>query len=273
MRIRFWGVRGSIPTPQAENLHYGGNTPCVEVRSSRGTLLIIDCGTGLRMLGKALLKESGGQPIRGHIMISHFHWDHIQGWPFFAPFYLKSTSFQVYSFHMAQAPLEKTLGRQMSNPYFPVDMREMPADIQFMEIGEGEFKIEDFLIQTRLVSHPQGCLSFRVETDGRALAYATDNEPGNPHGDRAVRELARGADVLIYDSQYTSSQIEKDRKGWGHSSWEEGVLIAEQCGVKQFVLFHHDPDRNDQALHELQESARRRFPNSHAAYEVMEISL
>jgi len=273
MWIKFWGVRGSTPTPQSENLRYGGNTPCVEVRSHQGTLLILDCGTGLRMLGKALVKEFAGQPIRGHILISHFHWDHIQGWPFFVPLYQKINRFHVRSFRLPQAPLELTLGRQMSNPYFPVDMNEMAAEIQFTEVGEGEFQIEDFNIQARLVNHPQGCLSFRIENNGKVIVYATDNEPGSSEGDRAVRDLARGADVLIYDSQYTCPQLENERKGWGHSSWEEGVRVAEQSGVKQLILFHHDPDRDDQAIDQFQGSARQRFPNTHAAFEVMKIPL
>jgi phosphoribosyl 1,2-cyclic phosphodiesterase len=245
----------------------------VEIRSEAGTLLILDCGTGLRMLGKALVDEFAGKAIRGHILISHFHWDHIQGWPFFIPLYQKSNRFDVYSYRSPLASLAETLGGQMSQPYFPVDMRAMLAAIRFREIAEGEFQIEDFKIQARLVNHPQGCLSFRVESSGKTIVYATDNEPGNPQADRAVRELARGADVLIYDSQYTRCQLENEKKGWGHSTWEEGALIAEQNGVKKLILFHHDPDSDDQTVDRLQESARQRFPNSHAAFEAMELSL
>jgi len=273
MWLKFWGVRGSTPTPQPDNVRYGGNTPCVEIRSDAGTLLILDCGTGLRMLGKALVKEFAGRPIRGHILISHFHWDHIQGWPFFIPLYQETNRFHVYSYRPPLAPLAETLGGQMTQPYFPVDMQAMLAAIRFTEIAEGGFQIDDLNIQARLVNHPQGCLAFRVENNGKAIVYATDNEPGNPRGDRAVRELASRADILIYDCQYTRGQLENEKKGWGHSTWEEGALIAEQNGVKKLILFHHDPDSDDQAVDRLQEIARRRFPNSAAAFEGMEISL
>jgi phosphoribosyl 1,2-cyclic phosphodiesterase len=220
-----------------------------------------------------LVKEFAGKPIRGHILVSHFHWDHIQGWPFFIPLYQKNNRFHIRSYRPPMASLEETLGGQMSHPYFPVDMNALLAELEFTEVADGGFPIEDFNIQVRLVNHPQGCLSFRVESNGKAIVYATDNEPGNREGDRAVRELARGADILIYDCQYTRPQLEDEKKGWGHSTWEEGVLIAEQNGVKRFILFHHDPDNDDQAVDRLQESARRRFPNSDAAFEGMEIPL
>lgn len=273
MRLKFWGVRGSTPTPQLENLRYGGNTPCVEIRSDEGTLLILDCGTGLRMLGRALVKEFAGRPIRGHILISHFHWDHIQGWPFFIPLYQKINQFHVHSWSPPLAPLEQTLGGQMTKPYFPVDMNAMHAGIKFSEIAEGAFGLEDFKIQARLINHPQGCLCFRVENSGKVAVYATDNEPGNPQSDQTVRELSRDADVLIYDSQYSRAQLEGEKKGWGHSTWEEGILICQKYGVKKFILFHHDPDSDDRTVDGLQESARALFPNSHAAYEGMEILL
>jgi ribonuclease BN (tRNA processing enzyme) len=225
------------------------------------------------MLGIALENEFASKPIRGHILISHFHWDHIQGWPFFSPLYQKANRFHIRSYRPPLASLAETLGGQMSNPYFPVDMKAMLAELRFTEVAEGGFRVDDFNIQARLVNHPQGCLSFRIENNGKVIVYATDNEPGNPEGDRAVRELARGADILIYDCQYTRAELENEKKGWGHSTWEEGVRIAEQSGVKKFILFHHDPDSSDQTVDRLQESARRRFPDSHAAFEGMEVSV
>jgi len=273
MRLKFWGVRGSTPTPQPEILRYGGNTPCVEFRSDAGSLLIVDCGSGLRMLGQALTKEFGNRPIRAHILISHFHWDHIQELPFFGPLYKKVNHFHIHSYCPGDASLEETLGGQMSNPYFPVDMNAMSAKRRYTEIKGGPFQLEDFFIQARRVNHPQGCLSFRIENNGKVVVYATDNEPGQPQSDRAVRELARGADILIYDCQYTRAQLRKEKKGWGHSCWEEGVAICKECAVKEFILFHHDPDRNDQSIDHLVEKARARFPNSRAAFEVMEVAL
>jgi len=273
MRLKFWGVRGSIPTPQPENLRYGGNTPCLEFRSDAGALLIVDCGTGIRMLGKALVEEFGSRPIRAHVLISHYHWDHIQGLPFFLPLYHKANEFRFHSFDLPQASLEKTLQGQMANPYFPVDMGAMPAVRGFAEITESPLKINDFTVLSRRINHPQGCLSFRIENRANSVVYATDNEPGEASSDRTIRDLARGADILIYDSQYSREQLGKEKKGWGHSTWEEGVRVCQDAGVKELVLFHHDPDSNDQVIDKIQESARARFPNSRAAFEGLEITL
>ena len=273
MRVKFWGVRGSTPTPQPENLRYGGNTPCVEFRSDSGALLIVDCGTGLRMLGKTLAREFGRRPIRAHILISHFHWDHIQGLPFFTPLYDPANHFYLHSFRPHESSLEETLGGQMTNPYFPVNMTAMNANYEFSEIGEGPLDLDDFHIQTRSVNHPQGCFSFRIENNGKSVVYATDYEPGDPQSDRNIRELAYGADTLIYDSQYTRAQIEHEKKGWGHSTWVEGVNVCKESRVHQLVLFHHDPDSDDQTVDRLQREARAQFPNSAAAFEVMEIVL
>ncbi len=273
MRLKFWGVRGSTPTPQRENMRYGGNTPCIEVRSESGCLLIVDAGTGLRMLGKALVEEFDSQPIRAHILISHYHWDHIQGLPFFAPLYQKKNEFCFHSLPVRKASLEKVLKRQMADPYFPVDMRTMRSRWKFTGIEKSPFRIGDFVVHYTKLNHPQGCLSFRIENNGRSVVYATDNEPGEARADRNLRELARGADVLIYDSQYSQEDLGDQKKGWGHSSWEEGVAICKEVGVKQFILFHHDPDSPDAAVDELKKKAQARFPNSKAALEGMTLKL
>ncbi len=273
MRLKFWGVRGSVPTPQLENLRYGGNTPCLEFRSARGTLLIVDCGTGMRMLGKALAEEFGARPIHADVLLSHYHWDHIQGLPFFVPIYQKTNEFQFHSFNLPQASLEEALEGQMAEPYFPVDMGAMLAVRGFSQISQSPYKIRDFTIHARRINHPQGCLSFRIESDGKAVTYATDIEPGDPSSDRTIRELARGADLLIYDSQYTREQLATERKGWGHSSWEEGALICQEAGVRELILFHYDPDSDDAAIDRLEETARALFPNCRAAFEGMEINL
>jgi phosphoribosyl 1,2-cyclic phosphodiesterase len=273
MRVKFWGVRGSTPTPQLENLRYGGNTPCVEFRSDNGKLLIVDCGSGLRMLGKSLAREFGSGPIRAHVLISHYHWDHIQGLPFFVPLYLKTNEFHFHSFSLPKASMEEALQGQMTDPYFPVNMSAMLAQRLYSEIKPGPFQIDDFTVLAQRINHPQGCLSFRIENKGKAVVYATDNEPGAPDYDRGIRELARNADVLVYDSQYDQDQLGNEKKGWGHSSWEEGVSVCVEAGVKQLILFHHDPDSDDQTIDRVQETARKRFPNSRAAFEGMEIIL
>ncbi len=273
MRLKFWGVRGSIPTPQLENLRYGGNTPCLEFRSKRGTILVVDCGTGMRMLGKALAEEFGSRPIQAHVLLSHYHWDHIQGLPFFAPIYEKANEFHFHSFNVPRASLEEALQGQMADPYFPVSMSAMLAARKFSQITESSFEIHDFTIHARRINHPQGCLAFRIESDGKAVTYATDNEPGDASSDRTIRELARGADLLIYDSQYSREQLANEKKGWGHSSWEEGALICQEVDVKELILFHYDPDNDDHAIDRLQETARARLSNCRAAFEGMEIIL
>lgn len=273
MRLRFWGVRGSTPTPQPENLRYGGNTSCLEFRSDAGSLLIVDCGSGVRMLGNALMKEFAGRPICANILITHFHWDHIQGLPFFTPLYDERNQFHIYSYRPHKVSLEETLGGQMSNPYFPVDMTAMRAKRSYTEVATEALQLDDFHVQPARINHPQGCLCFRIENNGKSIVFATDNEPGNPECDRTLREICRGADILIYDSQYDPSQLVQEKKGWGHSAWEEGVKICRESGVQQLILFHHDPDRDDRAIDVLQERAQARFPNTRAAFEVMEITL
>jgi phosphoribosyl 1,2-cyclic phosphodiesterase len=225
------------------------------------------------MLGKSLMKEFAGRPIYANILITHFHWDHIQGLPFFVPLYNEANQFHIYSYRPHETSMERALGGQMPNPYFPVDMTAMRAKRSYTEVATEAFQLDDFRIRPARINHPQGCLCFRIENNGKSIVIATDNEPGNPQGDRTLREICRGADLLIYDAQYELAQVAREKKGWGHSSWEEGVKLCLECGVKELVLFHHDPDSDDRAIDAIQERARVRFPNTRAAFEVMEITL
>lgn len=272
MLIRFWGVRGSTPTPQSENLRYGGNTSCVEVRLN-GHIYVFDCGTGFRNLGKQMEQESSGKPLSAHIFLSHFHWDHIQGIPFFAPLYNNHGS--AFYFHSSNRTrgLQRAVEEQMSDPYFPVNMNEMAAKRQFLNIEEGRLEFDDCTVQSMWLNHPQGCLGFRVESKSGVVVYATDNEPGDPQFDKNVRKLAEGADVLIYDAQYLPEEYAARKRGWGHSHWREAVNVAMESGAKELVLFHHDPDHTDDCIDSVVAKAREYYPKVRAASEGMEILL
>ena len=272
MLIRFWGVRGSTPTPQAENLRYGGNTSCVEVRLN-GHIYVFDCGTGFRNLGKHLVQETNGSPISAHIFLSHFHWDHIQGIPFFAPLYADRSSF--FHFHSSNRThgLQRAIEEQMSDPYFPVNMSEMAAGRHFYGIDEGVTSFDGCTVRCMSLNHPQGCLGFRLECGDKVLVYATDNEPGHPVFDKNVRKLAEGADVLIYDAQYLPEEYEAAKHGWGHSHWREAVNIVMESGAKELVLFHHDPDHSDKCIDAIVAKAGEYYPRVRAAAEGMEINL
>lgn len=271
MYVRFWGVRGSTPTPQMENMRYGGNTSCVEVRVN-GQLFVFDCGTGFRNLGKHLAREQT-HPLQAHIFITHFHWDHIQGIPFFSPLYEGPDNEFVFHASSRTRTLQRALEEQMADPYFPVNMTEMAARRRFCDLSEGRMELGGCRIHSRWLNHPQGCLGFRLEAPQGVLVYATDNEPGDAAFDRAVRELAAGADVLIYDAQYLPEEYEARRRGWGHSHWREAVNVVMESGARELILFHHDPDHDDQCLDSIVADARNYFPSVRAAAEGMQIQL
>ena len=273
MRVKFWGVRGSTPTPQAENLRYGGNTSCVEVRLG-DQIYIFDCGTGFRVLGHALEREFGDRPFAAHVFVSHFHWDHIQGMPFFRPLYNNPNS--QFTFHSSTQTrtLEQVFAEQMASPYFPVNLDQMKAKRDFYDIDNGCLPMgEGIQIKTAWLNHPQGCMGFRIETKEGVLVYATDNEPGDAKFDRAVRKLAEGADVLIYDAQYLPEEYEARRRGWGHSHWREAVNVVMESGAKELILYHHDPDHTDSVIDKVVADARNYYPKVRAAAEGMEIVL
>jgi phosphoribosyl 1,2-cyclic phosphodiesterase len=272
MRIKFWGVRGSTPTPQPENLRYGGNTSCVEVRVG-DMLYIFDCGTGFRALGQQLLHEFVDRPIAAHVFVSHFHWDHIQGFPFFRPLYDKPQDHFMLHSSSRNRSLKQVMEEQMAAPYFPVELGEMRAHREFYEIEEGRVTFDNVTVQTMWLNHPQGCMGFRLETKDGVFVYATDNEPGDPVFDKSVRKLAAGADVLVYDAQYLPEEYEARRRGWGHSHWREAINVVMESGAKDLVLFHHDPDHSDVCIDKVVKEARNYYPRVRAAAEGMEIRL
>jgi phosphoribosyl 1,2-cyclic phosphodiesterase len=272
MRIRFWGVRGSVPTPQPENLRYGGNTSCVEVRAGE-QIFIFDCGTGLRSLGHQLQHEFNSRPVSAHIFVSHFHWDHIQGIPFFGPLYDQADSRFLFHASKRTRSLKRVMDEQMASPYFPVDTTEMKAQRNFYDVEEGPMNLADVNVQTAWLNHPQGCMGYRLETKDGVFVYATDNEPGDALFDKNVRKLATGADVLVYDSQYLPQEYEARKRGWGHSHWREAINIVTESGAKDLILFHHDPDHDDRCIDAVVKEARNYYPKVRAAAEGMEIEI
>ena len=277
-RLSFWGVRGSTPTVDPATWRYGGNTPCLELTAPDGTQFILDCGTGLRVLGsRSTAPTPGGRHPETHIFVTHYHWDHIQGIPFFAPLYAENNEFHFYSFrskHLGRDSLKQVFETQMAMPYFPVDMSAMAAKRRFMEVSGGDtFTIGENKVTARHLNHPQGCLGYRIETPGGVIVYATDNEPGDPELDAELHALAAGADIFINDAQYTPEQLQGSRKGWGHSSWREGVKVARHAGAKTLVLFHHDPDSTDRMIDDILRQAREEFDSAFAASEGMVITL
>ena len=255
MQVRFWGTRGSLAKPGAKTVRYGGNTSCVEVRSASGARLVFDCGTGGHELGLSIMRE--GKPSRGHMLISHTHWDHIQGIPFFAPFFVPGHQWEIYAPQGFGQSLKDTLAGQMEYTYFPVTPDAFGADVRYNNLGEGSFVVEDFVISTRYLNHPALALAFRVECDGAVMVYACDHEPHDGDlapgtvalsgEDLAHAQFMAGADLIIHDAQYLPEEYDAKR-GWGHSTVDYAVAVARAAGARRVALTHHDPMRSDDQI-------------------------
>lgn len=256
MQVRFWGTRGSMAKPGPDTVRYGGNTSCVQITSDSGTLLVIDCGTGAHGLGQHLMKE-GPKPTRGHVLISHTHWDHIQGIPFFAPFFIPGNKWDFYAPKGFGESLRETLAGQMEYTYFPITPEAFGAELNYNNLSEGVFRIDDVVIRTRYLNHPALTIAFRIEVDGAVVIYACDHEPhsreaadgqGQLDGqDLAHAEFLRDADLVIHDAQYLASEY-AGKVGWGHSTVEYTLQVCQSANVKQLAITHHDPLRTDDAI-------------------------
>ncbi len=273
MKVRFWGTRGSIATPGPATVRYGGNTSCVEVRSDSGEVILLDCGTGAHALGQALKEQA--RTCSGHILISHTHWDHIQGLPFFAPLFAPGNEWHIYGPRGIGQSLQDVLAGQMEYAYFPVALNAFAATVHFHEVVEGGFQIGAVRIATHYLNHPALTVGYRIEADGATLVYASDHEPHSPDagcgrsgkeetGDIAHIDFIRDADLVIHDAQYTAAEYPA-KVGWGHSSIEYVVDAAIAANVRHVVLFHHDPARSDEAVDELATKARERAEDAGAA--------
>lgn len=265
MKVRFWGTRGSLAKPGKDTVRYGGNTACVEVLTDCGTLIVLDCGTGGHELGAALMRQ--GRAGVGHMLISHTHWDHIQGIPFFTPFFVPGNRWTLYAPQGFGDSLRDTLAGQMEYTYFPVTPEAFGAQVRYAHLGEGTFQIGDAVIHTRYLNHPALTLAFRIEADGASVIYSSDHEPhlrAAAAGDTPLTgedlEHARfmdGADLLIHDAQYLFSEYEL-KIGWGHSTIEYTMQVARTAGVAKLALIHHDPFRSDDQIDAIVADLRQR---------------
>jgi phosphoribosyl 1,2-cyclic phosphodiesterase len=266
MRIRFWGVRGSIACSGPDTIRYGGNTPCIEVRSG-SRVLIFDGGTGLRALGNYLVKDKTVREC--DIFLTHCHLDHITGMPFFAPFFLDGYHIRIWAGNLLpQESIEHVMRRMMSSPLFPVPLEIFKAKIEFHDFSSGDVlrPYDDVIVKTAPLDHPDGASGYRLEHDGRVFALLSDTEGFPGKHDKDLVSLARNADLIVYDATFTEQEI-VSHIGWGHSTWARGIKLAEEAGAKQLCLFHHDPSHDDNFMDALAAEASKARPGTITARE------
>jgi len=271
MRVRFWGTRGSIATPGPGTNHFGGNTSCVELTTANGDLLIFDCGTGAHRLAAALMAQ-GKKAIHANILLGHTHWDHIQGFPFFSPAFIKGNSVAIYGPEGSRGSLHHVLAGQMEFTYFPIELDQLPAAITYHDLTEGIHNIGGVRVATQFLNHPAMTVGYRVEADGVAMVYLVDHEPFSDElwragaepgriesilheGDRRHAKFMADADLVIHDAQYTPDEY-PSKKTWGHSSYDYVVQIAAAAGVRRLALTHHDPSHDDAFVADIERKAR-----------------
>ncbi len=267
LAVKFWGVRGSIACPSPQHVVYGGNTSCLEVYAG-DKRIILDAGTGIRQLGNDFIRDGVKE---GMILLTHTHWDHINGFPFFGPAFLPRSRFAIHAGHLQElGGIENVLANQMANPTFPVPLEALQVDLDFVDFEAGDtWNIyEDVKLITQGLNHPNGATGYRIEYGGKSICYVTDTEHVVGKPDEHVLALIEGADLVVYDSTYTDEEFPA-KIGWGHSTWEEGVRLCKQANVKQLAIFHHDPDHNDDFMRDIELKARDVWEGSLVAREQM----
>jgi len=269
--LEFWGVRGSIACPSPQHVRFGGNTSCLEVEAG-DEVIILDAGTGIRPLGHKFLKRD---VKRASVFLTHTHWDHINGFPFFTPAFQKGRTFRILAGHLKNhGGIQEVLAGQMMQPTFPVPMETMQAQLEFEDFSVGEsFDVGTGIhVRTAPLNHPNGATGYRIEYAGKALCYVTDTEHVVGAPDQNVLGLIEGADLVVYDSTYTDAEF-GSKIGWGHSTWQEAVRLCTQADVKQLAIFHHDPDHEDDFMERLEKEAREAWDGAIVAREGMRIEL
>jgi CheY-like chemotaxis protein/phosphoribosyl 1,2-cyclic phosphodiesterase len=271
MKVRFWGTRGSIATPGPDTNHFGGNTSCVELTTDNGDLLVFDCGTGAHRLAAHLMAQ-GKKPITANILLGHTHWDHIQGFPFFSPAFVKGNFVAIHGPEGSRGSLQDVLAGQMEFTYFPIELNQLPAAITYHDLTEGVHTIGGVRVVTQYLNHPAMTLGYRIEADGVAVVYLVDHEPFSDElwradadpghiesilheGDRRHAKFMADADLVIHDAQYTPEEY-PSKKTWGHSTYDYAVQIAAAAGAHRLALTHHDPSHNDRFVSDIERKAR-----------------
>ncbi len=270
--LRFWGARGTVPTPARENLRYGGHTSCLSLALGEDEHLVLDCGSGLRLLGKSLapLRPEGSR--RFHFLLSHYHYDHLEGLPYFPPLYDPRTAIAFHGFAPAGSSVKETLEGFIRPPYFPVSLAGAPARREYHAADREPLVLGDLIASSLPLNHPDGSLAWRLEHAGRRVVFATDHEHGHQDTDLALERFAARADLLIYDATYVPAEYDSLRRGWGHSTWYAAVALARAARVGTLALFHHHPDHSDDELERLLAFARAELPCTVLAREGMEFA-
>ncbi|MBL8630992.1 MAG: MBL fold metallo-hydrolase [Rhodospirillaceae bacterium] len=265
--VKFWGVRGSIACPSPQHVVYGGNTSCLEIYAGDHRI-ILDAGTGIRNLGFEFIKDG---VKKGVLMLTHSHWDHINGFPFFGPAFMANSQFTIFAGHLSDVGgIENVLANQMANPTFPVPLAALQAQLTYEDFKAGANWTMDggVVVKTAPLNHPNGSTAYRIEHGGKSVCYVTDTEHIIGKPDETVLSLIEGADIVVYDCTYTDAEF-KAKVGWGHSTWQEGVRLCKQAGVKQLAIFHHDPDHNDDFMRQVEIDARAMWDGTIVAREQM----